>query len=281
VSRPLAIGLLLALVASTGPVAAEAPKRVVSMNVCTDQMAMLVAAPGQLHSVSFLAGDEGSSALADRAGDYAVNHGLAEEVFLMQPDLVLAGTYTTRATVDLLRRLDIRVEEFAPEQDFDDVRANLRRMGDLLEQPERAEAVVADLDGRLAEIAARPATGRTVATYYANSYTSGTGTLVDAVIAASGLTNLAAELGLAGTARLPLELLLLARPDLVADGEARQPTPALAAQNFAHPAYRALVADRASVVVPPAQTVCGTPFTAEAARLLRDAAGSLSGLAVR
>ncbi|MEO0811096.1 MAG: hypothetical protein AAFW82_10790, partial [Pseudomonadota bacterium] len=44
-----------------------APRRVVSMNLCTDQLAMLLAAPGQLYSVSYLAGRTDASVLADRA----------------------------------------------------------------------------------------------------------------------------------------------------------------------------------------------------------------------
>lgn len=251
---------------------AETPKRVVSMNVCTDQMAMLIAANGQLHSVSYLADDPETSVLAAAAGRYAVNHGLAEEIFLMQPDLVIAGTYSTRATVALLRRLGIAVEEFEPENSFDDVRTNLRRMGDILGRRQRAAELVADLDRRLAKLDASKRPGVSVATYYANNYTSGAGTLVDAIVAASGLTNIATALGLTGTARLPLELLVLARPDLLVDGETRYATPALATENFVHPAYRALTDRTAAVTVPAKYTLCGAPFTAEAARLMQDGA---------
>lgn len=232
---------------------------------------MLIAADGQLHSVSYLASDPGSSVLADRAGAYLVNHGLAEEVFLMQPDLVLAGTFSTRATVDLLRRLGFRVEEFAPENSFDDVRANLRRMGELLGRQQRAEEVVAELDSSLERLRSAPQSGATVATYYANSYTSGAGTLVDAVIAASGLINVAAQLGLTGTARLPLELLLIARPDILVSGEGQYETPALATEAFVHPAFRALSESNRAVSIAPKYTICGAPFTAEAARILQDA----------
>ena len=42
-----------------------APRRVVSINLCTDQLAMMLAAPGQLVSVSQLAGDPHSSAMAE------------------------------------------------------------------------------------------------------------------------------------------------------------------------------------------------------------------------
>lgn len=264
--------IILALLGSVSTAGAEPPRRVVSMNVCTDQMAMLIASPGQLHSVSYLASDKGSSALAAEAGSYAVNHGLAEEIFLMQPDLVIAGTFTTRATVSLLRRLGIPVEEFAPESSFDDVRANLTRMGDVLGQPERAAELIAELDSKLAEYSATARPDLTVATWYANSYTSGSGTLVDAVIKASGMTNLAAKLGYTGTARLPLEMLILANPDLIAGGGRDYTTPALAQQHFEHPAFHALTRDSVRVDVPARYTVCGAPFTAEAVRLLSEAA---------
>ena len=44
--------------------AVAAPRRVVSMNLCTDQVAMLLAAPGQLISVSDLAQDPRMSPMA-------------------------------------------------------------------------------------------------------------------------------------------------------------------------------------------------------------------------
>jgi iron complex transport system substrate-binding protein len=269
------IWLALALLAGAGNVAFGAetpPRRVVSMNLCTDQMAMLVAAPGQLFSVSYLAADPTSSVLAPQAGGYVVNHGLAEEIFLMQPDLVLAGTYTTRATVELLKSLGIPVEEFAPENSFDDIRTNFRRMGEALGQPQRAEAMVADLDRRLAAARAAGHEGMTAATYYANSYTSGGGTLVDAVISMAGLANIATKLGYVGTARLPLELLVLADPGLLVTADRAYAAPALAQQGFEHPAFRAQAERSGAIDIASRYTICGAPFTAEAVRLLSQGA---------
>lgn len=271
--RRLLIGSFVAFATLwAAPLHAEPPRRVVSMNACTDQLAMLIAGEGQLYSVSYLASDPGTSALVEKAKGYAVNHGLAEEIFLMQPDLVLAGTYSTRTTVALLLRLGIDVEDFEPEQSLDDIRANLLRMGMLLGREQRAAELVAEFDRRLAALGQQRFPNVSVATYYANSYTSGSDTLVDAVVKLSGLTNVAARLGLVGTARLPLELLVLARPDLLADGGFRYASPALATENFRHPAYRTLLARMGSVAVPTAYTVCGTPFTAEAASIMQDAA---------
>jgi iron complex transport system substrate-binding protein len=261
----------IALAMSCGSALADdPPKRVISMNLCTDEMAMLIAGPGQLYSVSYLASDQTSSVLADQADGYVVNHGLAEEIFLMQPDLVIAGTYTTRTTVALLRRLGFRVEEFAPENSFDDVRANLIRMGEILGRQRRAGELVTELGAGLAKLATDKPPDKTVALYYANSYTSGSGTLADAIVKASGLINLGDTLGLTGTTKLPLELLLLANPDIIVDGDSRYGAPALAQENFVHPAYQALSGQK--IAVPGKYSICGAPFTLEAAHMLQEAA---------
>src|SRR5690606_20387173 len=141
-----AVALPLAFdVSAEGP-GAQPPVRVVSMNVCTDQLAMLLAAPGQLVSISHIAADPGSSALAAEAGHYRLNYGLAEDIFLMKPDLVVTGTFSTTATAPMLQRLGVRVERFPPDTSFDVARQNIRRMGILLGQEGRAEEMVAALD---------------------------------------------------------------------------------------------------------------------------------------
>jgi iron complex transport system substrate-binding protein len=266
-----------AVLANPGaPHAQTPPSRVVSMNLCTDQLAMLIAAPGQLHSVSHLARREDASVLFSEAAAYAVNHGEAEEIFLMKPDLVLAGTFSARATVSLLRRLGMRVEEFAAETSFADIRANITRMGDLLGQREKADTLVAQLDQRLAAYTAGAEQHRPLAAlYYANSYSSGGGTLAGEAVERAGLANLAARLGLNGTVKLPLEVLVMNAPDLVVGGErasgSREPR---AYDNLDHPALRKS-GDSARVAVPDKYWICGAPFTAEAVRILAEAAGRL------
>ena len=261
--------------ASAAPAAEHPPTRVVSINLCTDQLAMLMAAPGQLYSVSFLAREKGTSMLIDQAAGYVANHGQAEEVFLMQPDLVLAGAYTARASVALLEKLGFRVEIFAPETSFDDVRANLTRMGALLGRERPAAELVAKLDSGLAELAENKGPPRTAALYYANSYTSGSGTLADAMVTAAGLTNIGDALGFTGMARLPLELLLEADPDFIIEGDNQYQSPVLAKENFVHPAFAALA--KRTIAIPDKYTICGGPFTLEASRLLQEAARKQNG----
>lgn len=265
----------LAFAPTSGASVEAPPRRVVSMNVCADQLAMLIAAPGQLYSVSHLASDPQVSVMTKEAERYTVNHGLAEEIFLMRPDLVIAGTYTTRATVTLLRRLGFVVEEFAPAVTFDDIRTNMRRMGMLLGRERRADMLLAEFDDNLARLRAEPFSGYSAAVTFANSYTSGAGTLSQAVLEAAGLENIAAKLGIAGTSRLPLELLIISDPDLVVAGEQDYGAPALAAETFVHPAYKALGARGGAVSVPSKYWICGTPSVLQAVQILRSAVTQL------
>lgn len=275
-SRRLLLGLVGLAFMSLAPTlpagAAKAPARVVSMNLCTDQLAMLLAAPGQLFSVSHLAADPVSSALAGEAARYRLNIGLAEEVFLMKPDLVLDGTFSTSPTASMLQRLGIRVEKFAPEASFDDVAGNILRMGRLLGQEERAQEMVATLEKGLDDLASSAVPGLTVATYASNSYTTGKGSLSEAVIEAAGLTNLGSKLGIRGAGRLPLEILVLSLPDIVTNDTPTYEAPALAQENFVHPAYRAVLERAQTAPVPASNWICGGPFNLVAAAILQNAA---------
>lgn len=248
----------------------ELPARVVSINVCTDQLAMLLADDGQLQSVSYLSRDPLLSAMSAQAKQLPINHGQAEEVFLMKPDLVLAGTFSSRATVGLLRDLGVRVEEFAPARSFDDIAAHMKRMGELLGREKEAETQIAAMNAALADIA-KPSHRQTVALYYANSYTAGRGTLIDEAIRLAGLDNLANKAGIRGSAMLPLEMLVMERPDILVRGSRGRP-PALAFENFEHPAMRLLERESKVVTLNDNLTVCGGPFSVEAVAKLAEAA---------
>jgi len=266
-----AIGLLAG---TTLPgVAENAPRRVVSMNLCTDQLAMLLADEGQLISVSDLAHDPRSSAMVTEAAAYPVNNGLAEEIYLMQPDLVLAGRYSQLATVDMLRRLDIRVEQFDPATSLDQVTERMTRMGGLLGREDIAADQITRFDQRLASfrdgIAPRPR----AALYFANGYTSGDQTLAGDILTAAGLINIAAELGLVSGGVIPLETLAMAEPDTVVTG---QPYPGASRSEeiLSHPVVGALQAGRPSTSMNAQDWLCGTPYVLRAigqmAELRRD-----------
>lgn len=265
-----------ALIAAAGGAAGAAPQRVVSTNLCTDQLAMMLAGEGQLHSVSYLARDRRSSAMPDAAARYPVNHGLAEEIYMMRPDLVIAGPMTRAPTLAMLRRLGIRVETFAPAESLGDVRAHILRMGELLGRQDAARAMVADFDTRLAalqdEVAERPG----AVLYYANGYTPGDRSLAGRILLAAGFENAAAAHGYAAGATIPLEVLAMIAPDIAVTSQT-YPGASRAEDIMDHPVVRAFRTLRATSAMTDHDWVCGTPYVLRAIESLAADRRALAG----
>ncbi|GAA5076412.1 ABC transporter substrate-binding protein [Roseibacterium beibuensis] len=240
---------------------ADAPTRVVSMNLCTDQLAMMLAAPGQLISVSQVAVDPLTSPMAEEAAAYDINFGSAEEIYLLDPDLVLAGVYSDPATVGMLRRLGVRVEQIAITQRLVDVPDRLREVGALLGRETRAETLIAAFETDLARLT-HAATGPRAAFYFPNGYTLGTGTLSHDILTTAGFTHIAEELGRSASGRLALELLAMAAPELVI-GSTPYAGASRSEEILRHPALQAVIAAGRGTVSGP-DWVCGTPHVINA-----------------
>jgi iron complex transport system substrate-binding protein len=230
---------------------------VVSINLCTDQLALLVAAPGQLVAVSHLAADPRVSAMAAAAAGIPATRGEAEAVFALAPDLVLAGSFTARPTVAMLRRLGVPVVELPPAARLADVPLHLRKVGAALGQEARAAALAAAFEADLARLrlAAAP---RDAALYYPNGFAPGAGTLADDILAAAALRNAAAAAGVTGGGILPLERLVLAAPELIVT-PAPFPGASRSEAILAHPALAALRARGGGARLSDADWLCGTP----------------------
>lgn len=277
-SRRIALALALwAGLAAAGGNAAPAPDtapntapaRVVSINLCTDQLAMLLAAPGQLVSVSRLATDPLSSSMAAEAAAYPQNRGSAEQVYLLHPDLVLAGEYTDFATIDLLRRLNVPVVQVPIINALDQVPDQLRLVGEALGRPARGEAAARAFERDLAALTLHntPIPG---ALYYPNGYTTGGGTVADDVLRHTGFANVALDAGVTGGGILPLERLVLAHPRLIVTSRP-YPGASRAEDILRHPALAALGANARVIQANDADWLCGTPHILRAVAQMRAA----------
>lgn len=249
--------------------AAQPPRRVVSMNLCTDQLAMLLAAPGQLYSVSALAADPRGSVMAEQAQTYRLNNGLAEDIWLMQPDLVIVGSFTATATVDMLRRLGVPVVVMDPAYGLANIPDRLRAMGRALGREAQAEAEVAAFETRLAQLQNDVSDRPRAALYYANSYTSGDRTLAGEILLTAGFANIASEVGLPFGGTLPLELLVLADPQTIISGRP-YPGQSRSEDILRHPVLDTLRGQGPGAVLTDRDWACGTPFVLRAIEKLRD-----------
>ncbi|MCP5431747.1 MAG: ABC transporter substrate-binding protein [Alphaproteobacteria bacterium] len=265
---------LAALLLSMPAGAAGPPQRIVSLNVCADQLLLGLVPRGRIVALSKFAADPTLSPVAEVARSMKRASGRVDEVLALEPDFVVAGTSSTRLSVDLLRRLGTPVFELATAEELSTIRSETMRLARALDAEEAGRAMIAAFDARLAGLE-RPATQASprAAIFLESGMTLGPETLSGRVLALAGYRNAVQELGIQGFGHLSLEALVRLDPDLVVVGGTLDGGPALASSLLSHPALAELRAKARFVPEPRAQWVCGGPAVADAlARLVPEGA---------
>jgi iron complex transport system substrate-binding protein len=264
------LGRLLACSILAAPAHAAHP-RVVSLNLCADQLVLQLADAAQIASLTWMARDAEISQFAARATNIPVNHARAEEILSLQPDLVLTGKYAARYTVALLRKFKFRVIELDLARSFDDVAQQTLAVAAALDQRARGEAAVQRMRVRLAaaQSSAQTLPSRVAVMYEPNGLAAPGGSFVNELFTRAGLDNLARRLGLpADRAYLPLETLVSAAPDVLVLDRTAAKSPSLAALFLEHPALRRFAASRRVIELPAALTACATTESVAAVEML-------------
>ncbi|MET0379427.1 MAG: ABC transporter substrate-binding protein [Spongiibacteraceae bacterium] len=257
------------------------PQRIASLNLCTDQLLLMLVPRERIVSLTDWAARPESSYMAAAAVGIPVNYALAEGVLPQQPDLVIAGEYNDTAMLHLLRRLGYRVEVVQVPRDLAAARDFILRFGVLVGAAENARALVEKMDRELADLALQVraieshslSTHKPLAAVYApNGMTPGRHTVMTEILSRAGFRNLAAELGIDGYGQLALERLLVAQPDvLIYEATADAAGGGSIAHSYLqHPALQALSRRAPSVTLPPPLSECVGPMTVAAIARLVD-----------
>ena len=253
----------------SGLAAMERPARIVSLNMCTDELVLRLADPARIASVTWLSQDPRNANMAEVARRVPANHGLAEEVLGFRPDLVVAGAYTTRATVSLLGRVGIGVREFGVPRNLAEMKTQIAEMADVLGEPARGRALLAGIEQRLNALAARRVDRPLRAIVLRPSgFTVGRGSLVDEILTRAGLINIAAELGVESYGQIALETVALGGAEILILNETPDGPPSLAHEILHHPVIERL-GDRLKLVALPSRLwTCAGPSVLDAIELL-------------
>ncbi len=257
------------------------PLRIVSLNLCADELVLRLAAPGTVKSVTWLARDPGLSNVAALAEAIPVNRGLAEDVVPLAPDLVIAGAYTTRTAVSLLRRLKIPVLELDVPRTVDEALAQITTVAAAIGRPENGAQLISVIRDGLSRLDTVRSTEAPpiAAIYQPNGLTIGQGSLVNDLLRRAGLRNLAIERRIDNYGALPLEWLLLAQPDLLIVNTAGDVGHAMAYEILSHPALMSRYHGDRVVSVPSAWWSCPGPRLVDTVQRLQHAAQKLRPMA--
>jgi iron complex transport system substrate-binding protein len=257
------LAALLFLLAAA-PAQAEPPRRVVSFNLCADQLVVALADSDQIAALSPYAQDRHLSVVAERARQFRLLDWSAEGTVALQPDLVLVGPNDRRETRQMLTSIGVPVADVTLVTDFAAARAQIRALAERLGHPERGETLVAALDAARARVvAASRATARTALVVERGGYVEGPASLVATLLAEAGIKLPAgAPAGYGGY--VALETLLMIRPDLLVLKDPPLQAEDQGALFFTHPALQALYPPERRIALPTKYTLCGGPALVEA-----------------
>jgi iron complex transport system substrate-binding protein len=261
--RAFASLLAASLVLAT-PAPAAAPRRVASLNLCTDELVLALAAPEQVLSVTHLAQDPSETPLWRQARRFRRNDGSLMSVAALRPDLVVTMGGGARDRLRIAARLGILALDLPFAQTLGDLEVSIRRLAAALGRPEQGAALLR----RLAALRATAPPARTDTLWL-----GGGGRTVSAAgleaqwMALAGLRQRAVQ-----GDRISLETLIARPPAVLLRSDYRQGQYSAAQRWLAHPLVRRARGSRTLATDGRRWTCMGPLLIGEIERLRRELA---------
>lgn len=260
---------------------ASAPS-VLSINLCSDQMVMLLAEPSQIKALSRLSKDSAGSYFHQQAQKFPQAETQAEDILPLAPDIVLTGPYTPRHTSALLAELGLRVESLKIANSLEDMFANMLLVGRILDQEVKAATIVESLRVRLSAINLRVdrldsrmhnhgQSRPKAAVYDPNGYTVGPQSLRGEAMSLAGWHNVAQDRGIETYGVIHLEDLIKLAPAALIESPYSADTYSRGQMVAKHPALRQSGLNPMIVSLPSNQTICAGPWSIDVVAKLLEA----------
>jgi len=123
--------------------AAAAPRRVASLNLCTDELLLMLADPRQIVSVTHLAQQQAETPLWREARRYRKNDGSLLSVAVLKPDLVLTMGGGVRDRIGIAGKLGMRTIDLPFPQKLTDIETSVAQVAAALGRTEAGKRVLA------------------------------------------------------------------------------------------------------------------------------------------
>lgn len=189
-----------------------APRRVMSLNACTDQLLVALGDKSQIASLSFYAKDVQTSPILEIARQYPTNNMTPEEIISINPDLILSSPYERDATIQVIDSLNIKSSKFDVPSNIETAKALVTQAGIALGQEARATVLNKAIDeassqSNLPQIRAL--------IYYQGGFSAGANTLIDEIMNRAGLENTAPSYGVGNWGKVDIESVVANPPEII------------------------------------------------------------------
>lgn len=261
---------IIILVSALAAAPALAAPHVLSTDFCADQLVLALADKTDIVALSPDA-DNDFSYLRRKSKGLRLLRPDTEMIKALAPDIVLRFWGGDAAR---LKKLGVNVVTLVYASDFDGVRRNIRKAAAALDRKERGEALIADMDARLASLQRRRGPHPKALYVTPGGVTAGRHTMVDAIMRAAGVDNIAADEGLSYWPPLPAESLIASPPAMIVGGFFTANSERTNHWSSArHPALRKLFKQTPSVQLSADILSCPGWFSVNAAETIANATG--------
>lgn len=273
------------------------PQRIVSINLCTDELLLQLVGPERVAALTKFSSDPEVSTIAVQAKDVKKIQGGIEAVQACGPDLLLGGKFSNKETLRFFSRVGIPVLTFGLPKNFEDIYADIRKLAGAVGESQKGDAIIKQMQEELEKLRreARPSSvilrpkaeeseeeilRRKAAQddekkiplraffFQSGGLVPGSGTFENAIMEAAGLENLAATAGIRDYGSLSLEKMIEMKPDVLIFSSDQKQKPTIRGEVLEHPAIRKALPHVKTVTLPSVILNCGSPASVEAVRIL-------------
>lgn len=197
------------------------PQRIVSLSLGADEVLLPLVTPERFVAVTALSQDPGISnvaVLANQVPNAIASSQDTEQIISLEPDLVIAASFTAPEVVQQLRDAGLTVFMTDYAVGFEAIRRNILLLGELVGEDDAAEAMVEQMDAEIAAIGDLVGGSEIpprVLYLTPGNYTSGAESTIAEIIEAAGGIDVSADAGLGQFAAVSDEFIIEANPDVI------------------------------------------------------------------
>jgi iron complex transport system substrate-binding protein len=197
-----------------------APQRIVSANLAADEILLPILGPERFAAVTAFGQDPAISNVAIEATqvENVIVAADSEQIISLQPDLVIAGSFTDPEIVQQLRDAGITVFSTDYSTSFEAIRSNIRLLGQAVGEEAAAETLIAEMDAEIESVVnAIGAPELAVRAMYLTpgNYTSGVASTISEIITSAGGVDVAAAAGIDQGVPVSDEFIIEQNPDVI------------------------------------------------------------------
>lgn len=191
---------------------------IVSTNPCADQLLLALAPPERIAAISHYSQEPGATSIPlDVARRFRATAGTAEEVVALKPDLVLASSFDSKATLAAYERLGLKVLVLNSPTTIAASETQVRDVAAAVGAAPAGERLVAKIERAVAGATPRDAARPSAVLFIQGNFANSGPSLLTEMLMRAGFGDGTQPFGMAYSGSLPIEQILTRPPKVILD----------------------------------------------------------------